>query len=360
MRSSTLYFGAGTVLAGLANAACTPCGSVKCLDAIALEPAVGESFCSSYLSLAPVTTTVTEVEVVTSTQVGVETSIETVTVTSATVTVTTGAANTIFQKRVATSITDGFDEPAPTSSPEDPKAVIVSKCSNKEGRISKACHCFLSTATASTVTVTETARSTDGAQATSIVLSTVTENVIATVSVAPPARTIAANIIVNGAFEKYLTTGNILPWTNSVATTGGQLQVINGVNPCVAAGDCAGGQVVVRAYPPRSSGGSPDYVAIKETFDGKASTTYNVSFLMRCLNYDATSKIDVYYKGALIGSANQCFNSAAFYRPAAGSIKFTTDATGTGELEVRFRNPSGLQYLYYYADDFKATAVVPT
>ncbi|KAL1843506.1 hypothetical protein VTJ49DRAFT_1377 [Mycothermus thermophilus] len=350
MRSSALYLGAGAVLAGLANAACTPrCGSAKCLGALSQDPAAGESFCTSFLSLAPVTTTVTEVERVTSTQVGVETRFETVTVATATVTVTTGSATTIFQKRAPT-ITDVSDEPAPTSPVEDPELVIVSKCAS-DHVISKACSCFLSTVTASTVTVTETATSTDGVETTSTLISTVTENVIATVSIAPPARTIHPNVIVNSGFEDYLNTGNILPWTDTASTTGGQLHIVTtSAKVCVASDDCAG-SVLVRAHPPQQG-----YVAIKEKFDGKPSTTYQVSFMMRCLQYDSMSRIDVYYNGEMIGSANQCHNDVAFYRPTS-DVRFTTDATGRGELEIRFMNPGNTPYLYYYVDDFSAIAV---
>ena len=175
---------------------------------------------------------------------------------------------------------------------------------------------------------------------------------VETVSVAPPAATISANIVRNGAFEDYLRTGNMLPWTSSEGTTGGQLQIINGVNPCVGAGDCAGGQVVIRPYPPRAAN---SYLGLTQTFVGRPSTTYALSFLYRCLNYDSSTRIEAYYNGALIGTTNNCINSAAFSR--ASNIRFATDATGSGTLQIRFINPSGLQYLYFYADDFKAIAV---
>jgi hypothetical protein len=172
-----------------------------------------------------------------------------------------------------------------------------------------------------------------------------TEHATSTVTVTQP--------IVNGAFEDYLKTGNILPWTTG--GTGGRVEVVNGVNPCGADGAyCAGGQVVVRPRPPTTGGG---YVSlIQESFTAKPSSTYSLSFMYRCLNYDASTRIDVYFKGAKIGTANECVNSAAFSRVTSG-MQFTTDETGAGELEVRFVNPSNLQYLYFYADDFKATRI---
>ncbi|KAK0737221.1 hypothetical protein B0T21DRAFT_310036 [Apiosordaria backusii] len=347
MRSWVFCISAG-VLAGVANAACTnKCGSQKCLGAIAADPAVGESFCSSWLALEPATTTVTEIETVTSTLVSVETALTTLTVTAETVTVTGTDRSTVFQKRAPTISTEA--DPASTPGPAE---AIVSQCSNNDDRISKACSCILSTATASTVTVFETAVSTAVVEAQSTVVETVTSNVVATVSVPAPAVTIPANVIVNGGFENYLTTGNILPWTDTRVSTGGRVEIVNGVNPCASATDCAGGRIIIRAYPPNAGGG---YVAVRETFDGRPSTTYAVSFLYRCLNFDANTSIQVLYNGVVVGTASNCVNSAAFFRPTG--IQFTTDSTGRGELEIRFRNPSNQPYLYFYADDFKAIAV---
>jgi hypothetical protein len=87
MRSWTLCIAAG-IFAGVANARCTKpaCGSPKCLGAVSADPAVGESFCSSWLSLAPATTTVTEIETVTSTLANLETALTTLTLTTATTT----------------------------------------------------------------------------------------------------------------------------------------------------------------------------------------------------------------------------------------------------------------------------------
>jgi hypothetical protein len=182
--------------------------------------------------------------------------------------------------------------------------------------------------------------------------STVTRYDETTVTVAPPAVTIPSNIIVNGNFESFLTTANKLPWTDIQGGSGGRIEIINGVNPCTTGGAyCAGGSVVLRSFPPTSGGGS---VGIQQTFVGRPSTTYNVSFMYRCLNYDGSSKIEVRYAGNVIGVANSCINSSAFSR--ASGMQFTTDATGRGELQVRWVNPTNMQYLYFYTDDFKAIA----
>lgn len=185
----------------------------------------------------------------------------------------------------------------------------------------------------------------------STVVSTVTENVEATVSVDAPPVTIPTNILINGDLESYLTTGNILPWTEFESAAGGRLDVVNGVNPCTSASYCAGGRVVVRPFPPNTPGG---FKGLRQAFVGRPSTTYNVSFLYRCLNYDGGSKIELWYGGRQIGVASQCINSAAFQ--VASGIQFTTDSTGRGELQVRFIGSGGTPYLYFYADDFKAVA----
>ncbi|OIW26729.1 hypothetical protein CONLIGDRAFT_601363 [Coniochaeta ligniaria NRRL 30616] len=342
MRPWTLCFGA-SILAGVANAGCISCGSLQCFGAVAADLAVGESFCSSWLSLEPATTTVTEIETATSTLINIETALTTLTLTTATTTQTEGNPTTVYLKREA-----------PTNSAVDPAEAIVSQCSSIDTRISKACSCFLSTATASTVTTVATVVSSAVVEFSSTVSETATTNVVATVSVAAPAATIPANVVVNGNFETYLTTGNMLPWTDTTATTGGRVQIIDGVNPCTAGGAyCAGGRVVIRAYPPTAGGG---YTGIRETFDARPSTTYAVTFLFRCLNFDGNSRVDVAYEGVVVGTASCPAGSSSAFNLATG-IQFTTGPTGRGELQVRFVNPSNLPYLYYYADDFKAIAV---
>lgn len=201
------------------------------------------------------------------------------------------------------------------------------------------------------MTLVETVTATEGAEVTATTTETITTGAVAT-DYATPTVTVSQPIV-NGGFENYLTTGNMLPWTANI-DNGGTIQVINGVNPCTAGGAyCAGGQVVIRAYPPRTGSG---YVSIQESFTAKASSKYNVSFMYRCLNYDSSTRIDVYFKGAKIGTTSVCINSAAFTRVTSG-IQFTTDETGDASLEFRFMNPSNLPYLYFYADDFKATKV---
>ncbi|KAK4153534.1 hypothetical protein C8A00DRAFT_43541 [Chaetomidium leptoderma] len=342
MKAWALCIGAG-IMAGVANAACaqSTCGSAKCLGAIGNDAVFGESFCSSWLSLAPVTTTVTEAEAVTSTRTNLETTLTTVTVVTGTTTLSATAATTVFQKRVF------------TLSGADPAATIVSQCSSNDARVSSACSCFLSTTTTSTVTVVETAVSTVVPEVTNTIVETVTSNVLATTTAPMQTVTIPPNVVVNGGFEGYLTTGDILPWVDTVATTGGRFEVVNGVNPCTSTGYCSGGRIVVRVYPPTAGSG---YTGMSETFSARPSTTYAVSFLYRCLNFDTSSGIDVYYAGVRVGRATcPAGNSAAFNR--ATGIQFTTDTTGAGELQIRFNNPTNLPYLYYYADDFQAIAV---
>ncbi|KAK3684137.1 hypothetical protein B0T22DRAFT_520716 [Podospora appendiculata] len=360
MKSWALCIGAG-ILAGVANAgSCGPCGSQKCLAAVGADPAAGEAFCSSWLSLAPATTTITEtaVETATSTLVDIETALTTVTLTTATTTLIGGLVTTVYQKRAPTIDApdpDATPTPAPSSSPADPVDAIVSQCKSKDSRISKACSCFLSTAATSTVTVTvsETAVSTAVVEASSTTVETVTTNVVATVSVAPPAVTIPANPILNGGFES--ATANINPWTDTTATTGGRVEVINGVNACTSTGYCGGGRIVVRVTPP-TAGTTYRYTALSEVFNAKPSTTYAVSFIYRCLNFDTSSAVQVWYAGALVGTAPcPTINSSAFNR--ATGIRFTTGPTGSGEIQIRFLNPTNTKYLYYYADDFQAAAV---
>lgn len=176
---------------------------------------------------------------------------------------------------------------------------------------------------------------------------------LATTTAPRPTVTIPANVIVNGGFEDYPTTLVILPWVNTVATTGGKLDIIDGISVCTSTGYCPGGQVIIRVYPPTTGSG---YTGIYETFSARPSTTYAVSFVYRCLNSDTSSSIDVYYAGVRVGSATCPAAAGASFNRATG-IQFTTDTTGVGELEIRFTNPSNLPYIYYYADDFQAIAV---
>ncbi|KAB5511679.1 hypothetical protein GE09DRAFT_1267761 [Coniochaeta sp. 2T2.1] len=343
MRSWVLCLGA-SMLVGMANAGrcISPiCGSPKCLSAVGADPLAGELFCSSWLSLAPATTTVTATEATTSTLIHVETALTTVALTTGTTTMTVGVPTTIYQKRVPT-----------LSSAANPAENIVSLCSSIDSRISKACSCFLSTATPSTVTALTTTMSTAVVESTSIVSSTVTNNVVETVSVAAPAVTIPPNVLINGGFETYVSTGNILPWDDTSATTGGRVEIVNGVNPCTTNGYCAGGRVVVRVYPPTSGSG---YIGLRETFNARPSTSYSVSFLYRCLNFDINAAVEVWYDGVFRGSASCPAGTSAPFLRATG-IQFTTDSKGRGELQIRFTNPSNLPYLYLYADDFQATA----
>jgi hypothetical protein len=230
---------------------------------------------------------------------------------------------------------------------------ILDECDNAASRVSSACSCILSTT--STVTVTETATATEGAEVTATTTETVTVGAVATESAAPT-YTVPAQPIVNGNFESWSTVPrNILPWTNTSATTGGKVEGIYGVNPCSSNPTyCAGGASVIRVYPPTTGGGYTSIV--QDPFVAKPSTTYSVSFMVRCLNFASTSGVDVYYKGSRVGGM-LCENLGAAFQHVTSGIQFTTDATGAGSLEFRFLNPTNMPYLYYYADDFQANAV---
>ncbi|RKU41785.1 hypothetical protein DL546_005043 [Coniochaeta pulveracea] len=326
--------------AAVVSARCSvvPCAG-KCAQAVSQDPEVGASFCSSFLSLAPATRTVTQVDVAESTHTNVETITSTLTLIDSTSTTTLASTITVYQKRQAAG----------------PAETISASCSSNAARLSSACNCFFgSTTSTSTATVTESSTSTSIYEetTTSTEIATVSEVAIAT---ATPSLVIPANPIVNGDFENYITTGNIAPWTDTTATTGGTVQIINGVNPCTATGYCAGGRVVVRVYPP-TTGGVNDYTALVETFNARPSTTYTVSFVYRCLNFDASTGIDVYYQGSRAGGITCPAGNSAAFNMASG-IQFTTDATGAGQIQIRFLNPNRLLYTYFYADQFTATAV---
>lgn len=119
---------------------------------------------------------------------------------------------------------------------------------------------------------------------------------------------------------------------------------------CSVERDCPGGSVIVRAYPPKTAN---SFISIKQTFAAKPSTTYAISFLGRCLNYDISSGYQVLYKGSLVSDI-RC-PDGNFHTLSGG--QFTTDVTGVAELEIRFKNGGGLQYVYYYADAFQAVAI---
>ena len=129
---------------------------------------------------------------------------------------------------------------------------------------------------------------------------------------------------------------------------------MTGVNPCTGT-TCAGGTSVIRVYPPTTAGGF-DYTAISQEFRALSSTTYSLGFFYRCLNAAATSGIDVYYNGQRLGGVTCPTVASAQFRQAS-DLTFTTDATGVGQIEVRFLNPTLSTALYFYADAFRASAI---
>jgi hypothetical protein len=178
-----------------------------------------------------------------------------------------------------------------------------------------------------------------------------TTSVVA-IATATPSLVIPADPVINGDFE--VSKSSIAPWTNTSATTGGRVEIVNGVNPCTTTG-CTGGKIVIRVYPP-TSGVAADYLAIAETFVARPFTTYSVSFVYRCLNFDASTGIEVYYQGSRAGGVTCPSGTGVFFNMAT-DIQFTTDSTGAGELQIRFLNPSELPYMYFYADQFAAAVI---
>ncbi|KAM7210719.1 hypothetical protein V8F06_013897 [Rhypophila decipiens] len=311
------------------------CGG-KCFAAITAEPAVGEAFCSSFLSLEPETTTVTEVASVTSTRTNLATVTSLLTLTTATTTKVSGAT-TIFQKRRG-------GDPTPVAQ-DTPSESILSVCSYASDRVSSACGCYISTT--ATVTITETTTFTEIPEVTSTLVETSTTAVIKTES-AMATTTIPPQPLVNPGFENYMSTQNLLPW-ETVVPTNGRIEPIYPISVCASNGVCGGGQVIVRIYPGTSGGG---YTALKQTFQAKPSTRYSFSMLARCLNYDSSTRMTMLYNGQTIGDI-ACANGN--FNVITSSLTFLTDGTGRGTLEVRFRNPTNLPYLYFYADKFEAT-----
>jgi len=167
---------------------------------------------------------------------------------------------------------------------------------------------------------------------------------------ATPSIIVPKNVIPNGAFEQYISASQLKGWESSSSAPGGQLDVIYPLNVCSPTGDCPGGSVIIRAYPPKDPN---TYLSIKQSFIAKPNTQYRMNILVRCLNYDQSSGLRAFYNGVLTSTAI-CANGN-FNRVSLGF--FTTDATGVGELEIRFLNGNGMDYLYYYADDVRAEAV---
>lgn len=205
------------------------------------------------------------------------------------------------------------------------------------------------------MTVVETVTATATAEETVTTTETVTIGAVATEAVQPTV-TVPAQPILNGNFEGYTTDGTLAPWTDSTASRGGSVTPIPGVTACTPSSDCTTG-TLVKVYAPGSGAVWPSggYTSlIQESLLARPSTTYSVSFLYRCNNWDGTSSIDVRYNDRLVGGV-ECSNNN-FNRITSG-IQFTTDATGLGKLEIRFSNPTGSQGLYWYVDEFAAKAV---
>jgi hypothetical protein len=344
----------------------------KCLGAIRNEaPLVGEDFCSSWLSLpvVAITTTITDATE-TSTVYNTQTVHATTGVVSTVTTFTTAVSTTyIFQRAIASSeaapslspSTDAEATPSPSPSTDanaDPASGIYSAC------ISSACSCYLSLSNipaASTSTVYATATSLVSVETTTTLTETSTSLTTTTViESAAASATIPPNPILNGNFGTWKTEGNIEPWTNSSATTGDKLYLLN-TQVCVNEGTtaspiwyCNTGSVA-QVWPPNVSGG---YITLSQVFRAKPNTRYQIDFLYRCfVANSAVARVEMLYQGVSGGSVYCPDQSVGFIRPK-NAMAFTTDGTGIGTMTLKFWNgPSGTQAMYHYIAEIVATAV---
>jgi len=67
----------------------------------------------------------------------------------------------------------------------------------------------------------------------------------------------------------------------------GLLEARSPLSVCSIDGDCPGGTAIICVYPPKKVPNA--YFSIAQAgFTARPSTMYNISFLVRCLNYDST------------------------------------------------------------------------
>ncbi len=352
----------GGILAAVASAkkSCDPapqtpgrCRAGKCFRAINDIPSIGKPFCSSYLSLEPalastITTTTTAIvktETVISTRTNIDASTTTVFETASTITSTLSSTVTVMDKRTVSVQSQG-----------DPATSILSVCRRVSSRISSACSCLLASSSSSssppphiaTETVYETATSIAVSEIASTSVETLTSTVTLTTFVTPTV-TVEAFMypIVNGGFE-----GSPLPWKDSTMEKPGQTSYIPGFPVCFNT-DL---EVVchvsdIMQFKPTDI----HSIDLSQTFTAQPETMYTLSFVFRCIEYDWQSGVEVVYNGLSIGRF-YC-SSHAWFEHADG-VEFVTDATGEGELELRFLNLEANPRLYYYLDDVLATRVL--
>lgn len=85
----------------------------------------------------------------------------------------------------------------------------------------------------------------------------------------------------------------------------------------------------------------------------RPSTIYTVSFLLRCLNGDSQSGVELYFAEGFFGRVS-CEDAGKSYFIRKSGLTFKSTASGVRSFEARFLNPSGPKYSYYYALDFQA------
>lgn len=323
------------------------CHAGKCLQGLSKEE-LGKDFCSAFLSLPPVPSTVTvtgateTVTTYTSTQTDLTTTVVTSTITSVTTALSTSY---FFQRR-------DIENPGATR--------ILSACATKAARISSACSCLLSiTVPVPAPTSTVLATATTVLSLATTIASTETETTLTTTTTTASdlaVATIPPNPIFNGNFGTYkpTTDGHIRPWTNTtIENPGSMLQFLPGASVC-ASNDfsyCSTGSVA-QVWPPSTEGG---FVDLAQTFRAKPNTQYSVDFLYRCfVAKPPAARVEVFYNGVTRGAVQCPDQSIGFIWPT-NRFFFTTDGTGTGEIKLRFYN--GQEYsqrMYHYIAEIRA------
>lgn len=320
------------------------CHAGKCLQALSKED-LGKDFCSIFLSLPPVPSTVTvtaateTVTTYTSTQTDLTTTVVTSTITSVTTALSTSY---VFQRR-------DIENPGATR--------ILSACATKAARISSACSCLLSiTVLVPAPTTTVLATATTALSLATTIASTETETTLTTTTTTASdlaVATIPPNPIFNGNFGTYKTDGHIRPWTNTTDENPGSMLLLGPGTVC-ASNDfsyCSTGSLA-SVYPPSTDG---SFVDLVQTFRAKPNTQYSVDFLYRCfVAKPPVARVEVFYNGVSRGSIACPDQSIGFIWPT-NRFFFTPDGTGVGEIKFRFYNGQEFtQRMYHYIAEIRA------
>lgn len=322
------------------------CHGGKCLQALSKEE-LGKDFCSAFLSLPPVPSTVTltgateTVTTYTSTQTDLTTTVVTSTITSVATALSTSY---VFQRR-------DVENPGATR--------ILSACATKAARISSACSCLLSiTVPVPAPTTTVLATATTVLSLATTIASTETETSLTTTTTTASdlaVATIPPNPIFNGNFGTYKTEGHIRPWTNTTAENPGSMLEFSPSSTVCASNNlsyCNTGALAT-VWPPSTEGGFVDLV---QTFRAKPNTQYTVDFLYRCfVAKTPAARVEVFYNGVTRGAVQCPDQSIGFIWPT-NRFFFTPDGTGVGEIKFRFYNSQEYttQRMYHYIAEIRA------